>query len=56
MLGAERLVYGHVGGAGFTLRLDATLPPPKPGDTVGLHVALEHLHWFDSGSGQRVNL
>ncbi len=56
MLGAERLVYGHVGGVGFTLRLDATLPPPKPGDTVGLHVALEHLHWFDSGSGQRVNL
>ncbi len=54
MLGAERLVYGRLGDAGFTLRLDATLPPPKPGETVQLHVAREHLHWFDSASGQRV--
>ncbi|MDP2007164.1 MAG: sn-glycerol-3-phosphate import ATP-binding protein UgpC [Rubrivivax sp.] len=54
MLGAERLVYGRLGKASFTLRLDATLPPPRPGDTVPLHVPAEHLHWFDSGSGQRV--
>jgi sn-glycerol 3-phosphate transport system ATP-binding protein len=54
MLGAERLVYGRIGDAGFTLRLDATLPPPRPGDTVGLRVEPQHLHWFDSGTGQRV--
>jgi sn-glycerol 3-phosphate transport system ATP-binding protein len=54
MLGAERLVYGHVGSCAFTSRLDATLAPPKPGDTVGLHVAAERLHWFDSGTGLRV--
>ncbi len=54
MLGAERLVYGHLGDAAFTVRLDATLPPPRPGDVVGLHVAPEHLHWFDSDTGQRV--
>jgi sn-glycerol 3-phosphate transport system ATP-binding protein len=54
MLGAERLVYGRLGGAAFTQRLDATLPPPKPGQTVGLHVEPHHLHWFDAGSGQRV--
>ena len=57
MLGAERLVYGRMGGvdgAPFTTRMDATLPPPKPGDTVSLHVRPEHLHWFDSGSGVRV--
>jgi len=57
MLGAERLVYGRMGGEGgapFTTRLDATLTPPKPGDTVSLHVRPEHLHWFDSGSGARV--
>ena len=57
MLGAERLVYGRLGGpdgASFTLRLDATLPPPKPGATVGLQVEPQHLHWFDSGTGQRV--
>jgi len=54
MLGAERLVYGRLGGAAFTLRIEATLRPPKPGDTVMLHVPPEHLHWFDSGTGQRV--
>ncbi len=54
MLGAERLVYGRLGDAAFTLRLDATLPPPRGGQTVPLAVPAEHLHWFDSGSGQRV--
>jgi sn-glycerol 3-phosphate transport system ATP-binding protein len=54
MLGAERLVYGKLGGAAFTLRIEATLVPPKPGGTVRLNVKPEHLHWFDSRSGQRV--
>ena len=54
MLGAERLVYGRLANAAFTQRLDATLTPPKPGDTVGLRVAPRHLHWFDASSGQRV--
>jgi sn-glycerol 3-phosphate transport system ATP-binding protein len=54
MLGAERLVYGRLGEAGFTLRLDATLPAPKPGEVVPVQVAARHLHWFDSGNGQRV--
>ncbi len=54
MLGAERLVYGKLGGASFTLRIEATLVPPKPGDTVRLSAKPEHLHWFDSSSGQRV--
>ena len=54
MLGAERLVYGRLGDARFTLRIDATLTPPKPGDTVALHVQREHLHWFDTSTGQRV--
>jgi sn-glycerol 3-phosphate transport system ATP-binding protein len=54
MLGAERLVYGQLGGAPFTVRMEATLAPPKPGSTVHLHVPREHLHWFDRSSGQRV--
>jgi sn-glycerol 3-phosphate transport system ATP-binding protein len=54
MLGAERLVYGRLAGAMFTLRIDATAVPPKPGDTVPLHVPPQHLHWFDSESGLRV--
>jgi sn-glycerol 3-phosphate transport system ATP-binding protein len=55
MLGAERLVYGRLGTAAFTLRIEATLTPPKPGDVVQMHVQPQHLHWFDSSTGQRVN-
>jgi sn-glycerol 3-phosphate transport system ATP-binding protein len=54
MLGAERLVYGQVGGAPFTLRIDATLASPQIGQTVPLAVPIEHVHWFDVDTGQRV--
>src|SRR5580765_1177682 len=54
MLGAERLVYGHVGDTLFTVRLDATLAPPKVGDTVALTTTPEHLHWFDAATTKRV--
>ena len=54
MLGAERLVYGHVGDTLFTVRLDATLTPPKVGDTVSLTTTPEHLHWFDATTTKRV--
>ncbi len=54
MLGAERLVYGRLGDAAFTLRIDGTLVPPKPGDMVSLHVEPHHLHWYDADTGQRV--
>ncbi len=53
MLGAERLVYGRLGDAMFTLRIEATLAAPRAGETVRLHVPPEHLHWFDNNSGQR---
>ena len=54
MLGAERLIHGHLGGVLFTLRIDTTQVPPRSGDIVNLHVPPEHLHWFDSSTGQRV--
>ena len=65
MLGAERLVYGRLGGAQpsaakvpadgrFTLRIESTMTPPRMGDTVMLRVLPQHLHWFDARSGQRV--
>jgi sn-glycerol 3-phosphate transport system ATP-binding protein len=54
MLGAERLVYGHIGGSAFTLRVDATLTPPRSGQRLPLHVPAAHLHWFDPASGQRI--
>jgi sn-glycerol 3-phosphate transport system ATP-binding protein len=54
MLGAERLVHGHLCGAPFTLRIDGMLTPPRTGDTVQLHVEPAQVHWFDAASGQRV--
>jgi len=54
MLGAERLVYGHIGNEAFTLRIDGTRTPPKAGETLRLTVAPEHLHWFDAATQQRV--
>ena len=54
MLGAERLVYGRLGETLFTVRLDATLVPPKVGDMVSLQTTAEHLHWFDPVTQQRV--
>ena len=54
MLGAERLVYGRLGETLFTVRIDATLTPPRVGDTVSLQAAPAHLHWFDAATQQRV--
>jgi sn-glycerol 3-phosphate transport system ATP-binding protein len=54
MLGAERLVHGHLAGTAFTLRIDGTLPPPAAGQTIALRVASQRLHWFDTTNGQRV--
>ncbi len=54
MLGAERLIYGHIGTAPFTLRMESTDVAPRAGDTVRLHVPPEHLHWFDATTGIRV--
>jgi len=54
MLGAERLVHGSVGDNLFTVRIDATLPPPRVGDLASLTMDAAHLHWFDPGTRQRV--
>ncbi|MDC8784027.1 sn-glycerol-3-phosphate import ATP-binding protein UgpC [Roseateles koreensis] len=54
MLGAERLVYGRLGKAPFTLRIEGTLTPPAIGATLYLTFKPAHLHWFDPQSTQRV--
>ncbi|MEQ1807211.1 MAG: sn-glycerol-3-phosphate import ATP-binding protein UgpC [Burkholderiaceae bacterium] len=54
MLGAERLVYGKLGDAMFTARIDATRVPPTVGSTVTLNAAPHRLHWFDPASQQRI--
>ena len=54
MLGAERLVHGRLGGAAFTLRIPSTDRAPQVGERLMLSASTDHLHWFDSGTGQRV--
>jgi sn-glycerol 3-phosphate transport system ATP-binding protein len=54
MLGAERLVYGRLGDALFTLRIEGVLTPPQRGALVHLHVQPANVHWFDAKTGQRV--
>ena len=54
MLGAERLVYGRLGDALFTARIDGTRVPPAVGSTVSLHATPQHLHWFDPATQQRI--
>ncbi|MFN5157970.1 MAG: sn-glycerol-3-phosphate import ATP-binding protein UgpC [Betaproteobacteria bacterium] len=55
MLGAERLVHGRLGGSGFTLRIDGTRVPPRPGQTLQLAAPATRLHWFDPVTGQRID-
>ena len=54
MLGAERLVYCSAGSVLFTVRVEATLVPPKIGDIVTLQAAPDQLHWFDAATTQRI--
>ncbi|MEO8808537.1 MAG: ATP-binding cassette domain-containing protein, partial [Burkholderiaceae bacterium] len=54
MLGAERLVYCSAGHVLFTVRVEATLVPPKIGDIVTLQAAPDQLHWFDPATTQRI--
>ena len=55
MLGAERLVYCRAGDVLFTVRIDATLAAPQPGETATLQVTPDALHWFDAASEQRIS-
>jgi sn-glycerol 3-phosphate transport system ATP-binding protein len=55
MLGAERLVYGRLGGSAFTLRIDGTLEPPRPGQVLQLSAPVTRLHWYDPATGQRAD-
>jgi sn-glycerol 3-phosphate transport system ATP-binding protein len=54
MLGAERLVYCRLGESLFTVRIDGTLVPPRPGDVVPLQVSPDRMHWFDVQTRARI--
>ena len=54
MLGAERIVYGLLGGELVMVRVDGTHVPPRAGEAVRLRIAPAQLHWFDAASGKRI--
>ncbi len=57
MLGAERLVYGHLGGPHgpwTILRMHETEAPPAPGQTLQLVPLEDRIHGFDEATGQRI--
>ena len=54
MLGAERLIYGHLGGEWTILRMNETDAPPAVGDAIRLAPLEDRLHWFDAATGKRV--
>ena len=54
MLGAERLVSGHMGSEPLIVRMDESLPCPALGANIHVSPRPERLHWFDSQTGQRL--
>ena len=54
LLGAERLVYGKVGGEEVTIRVDEGKAFPKPGEVARIQVREERLHWFNAETGKRM--
>jgi len=57
MLGAERLIYGHLSGpqGPWTIvRMSETDTPPGPGDTLRVLPLEDRVHGFDQATGQRI--
>ncbi|MDA7416706.1 sn-glycerol-3-phosphate ABC transporter ATP-binding protein UgpC [Xenophilus arseniciresistens] len=54
LLGAERLIYGRVGDEQIIMRADESQGAPAVGATVRMAARPDRLHWFDAGSGKRV--
>ncbi|AEG94240.1 sn-glycerol-3-phosphate import ATP-binding protein UgpC [Ramlibacter tataouinensis] len=54
LLGAERLIYGRLGGEQVIVRSEEGRPPPAPGATLHVRPREDRLHWFDAASGKRI--
>ena len=57
MLGAERLVYGHLGGPQgpwSILRMNETEAPPAPGQTLHVVPLEDRMHGFSAETGLRI--
>jgi sn-glycerol 3-phosphate transport system ATP-binding protein len=55
LLGAERLVYGRVGGEPLIVRIEESAPSPMRGTTIQVAPREDRVHWFDTTSGKRLN-
>jgi sn-glycerol 3-phosphate transport system ATP-binding protein len=54
LLGAERLVYGHVNGEAVIVRIEEGAPAPKPEETIHVRPRQGREHWFDATTGKRI--
>ncbi|MCS4292260.1 sn-glycerol 3-phosphate transport system ATP-binding protein [Comamonas sp. BIGb0152] len=54
LLGAERLLYGKVGGEQVTVRVEEGTPFPKPGEVARISAREDRLHWFNAETGKRI--
>ncbi len=54
LLGAERLIYGKVGGEEVTVRVEEGRPYPRPGETAHIAPREDRLHWFSQETGKRI--
>ena len=54
LLGAERLVHAHLGNESLTLRLDASMAAPKPGEFFHALPKAGCIHHFSAETGKRL--
>ena len=54
LLGAERLVHAHLGNESLTLRLDASMAAPKPGELFHALPKAGCIHHFNAETGKRL--
>ncbi|MGA8391591.1 MAG: sn-glycerol-3-phosphate import ATP-binding protein UgpC [Burkholderiaceae bacterium] len=54
LLGAERLIHARLGDEMLTIRTEEATPPPAVGSTCHALPRPDRLHWFDAGTGRRI--
>jgi sn-glycerol 3-phosphate transport system ATP-binding protein len=54
LLGAERLIYGRVGGEQIIVRIEEHQAAPAPEQVIRVKPREDRLHWFDAQTGQRI--
>ena len=54
LLGAERLIYAHVGDAPLVIRVDSDAVTPTIGETLHVLPRADQLHWFDAKTEKRI--